>query len=125
MTVTILLSLLCLACTGAAFQLSPAAGRLPATVAALTLIPLLLQFRLDRQSPRAPRAAPAAMGVLTLLILLALLFLTGFFVALPLYIGWCYRRRPGAALGAMCLTLALLALLHQQVELYGGVLWPR
>ncbi len=104
-------------------QLSPTAGHVPAVVALLTLMPVLLQARLDFLGRGVARYEPADTALLSYLLLPVLLYLAGFFVALPLYAGWCLRSRPVFAVVSTALVLVMLVLLHQHIAVYSGLVW--
>lgn len=123
MIVLAALVLFCGAIGLSSLQLSPTAGHVPAAVAVLTLLPILLQARLDFLGRGAARHKSGDTAPMSFLLLPVLLYLAGFFVALPLYAGWCLRIRPGFALISMALVLAMLVLLHQHVAVYSGLVW--
>jgi hypothetical protein len=126
MIVSLALAAFCLLFCLLAFQLSATAGRLPALIAVLTLVPVLLQIRLDFQAPVSSTGELAAPpGWVGVLLLLGALYLVGFIVALPLYAAWSWRHRPIVAAAWMAGVLAGLWLLQQRVELFPGVLFAR
>lgn len=123
MIISAALAAFCLLLAALSWQLSPTAGQLPAVVALLTAVPALLQLRLDSRKPTpAPAASPSWLSCLALL---GGLYLTGFWIALPLYAAWSWHDRPRTAAFATAFVWTALALLHTRFDLYPGILWLR
>lgn len=104
-------------------QLSPAAGRVPAIVALMTLVPILLQARAEYHGRGLVEAESKETVPLFYLLLLGSLYVAGFFITLPLYAGWCFRSRPVFAGFSIVLVLVMLMLLDQHAAVYSGLMW--
>lgn len=122
MRLTLGLVAFCVLVFALAIELSPAAGRLPMVVAAVTLVPLGLQLWKDVGAPQQEAPAGVARLLSEPLGLLVATGVLGLFVALPGYALWTWRGNLRIAIPAAIGLLALLYALSRVMEIHSGVL---